>query len=301
MNHSPNEDDVLNRLITWGEGQTLVRAMVLTSTRAVPGGPVDALSDYDVILVLRDVGPYHASRDWLAAFGRVLVLYRDPLQMLNDSLDAGYVIQFEEGLKIDFSLWVVAKLQRIAAAPELPPELDAGYRVLLDKDGLTAGLRPPGYRGYIPLPPSQVEFIEKVENFLLDATYVAKLLWRDDLVAARFILDNFMKHEHLLPVLEWHAEIAHEWSLKPGPYGRRIKQWLRSDLWGALESTYTYPGPGLENTWAALERTIGLMRQVAEEVGAALGYAYPAEMHQKTMAHLEEVKRMASDTGRTSL
>ena len=285
-----NEDAVIMGLVQWGEQQHLVRAMLLTSSLAVPNGPIDILSDYDVILVLTDIHPFHSERGWLEEFGQVLVLYRDPIERNAGSLKSGYVVQFEDGLKIDFSLWEIDILRRIVSSPQPEPELDAGYRILLDKDHLTDGLQPPSFAAFIPKPPTETEFRERVEMFLLDATYVAKFLWRDDVMAAKFLLDNFMKQEHLRPVLEWHIETAHDWSVKPGPYGRRMKKWLRPDLWEDLENTYV--GARLEENWAALFKTIALMRKVATEVGGTLGYLYPTEMERKTLDHLHKVKNL---------
>ena len=124
--------------------------------------------------------------------------------------------------------------------------------------------------------------------FFLEATYVAKYLWRDDMMAAKHVLDHFMKQEHLRPMLEWHVEIDHQWSVKPGPYGRRLKQWLRPNLWAELESTYT--GAGLEANWETLFRTMTLMRRVATEVGERLGYVYPQALEQRVVAFLQKVK-----------
>ena len=74
---------MIEKLTAWGTSQEAVRAMVLTSSRAVPDNPtVDRYSDYDVILALRDVRPFHESREWLAAFGTVLAMYRDPMHEL---------------------------------------------------------------------------------------------------------------------------------------------------------------------------------------------------------------------------
>lgn len=179
---------------------------------------------------------------------------------------------------------------RTAAEPKLPPEFDAGYRVLLDKDHLTEGLKPAIYKAYIPRPPSEAEYQTVIEVFFLETTYVAKLLWRDDLMAAKHILDEFMKQEHLRPMLEWHLEIEHEWSLKPGPYGRGLKKWLRYDLWTELESTYT--GAELEANWEAMFRTMALFRKVAGEVGERLGFSYPEELDRRTMAYLLKVKNL---------
>lgn len=273
-----------------------MRVLLLTSSRAIPHAPVDVFSDYDVILVVRDIQPFFKDRTWLEAFGRVLVLYRDPLISEGGLERSAFVTQYENGLKIDFSLWPLELLARIVNEPQLPDEFDAGYQLLLDKDSLTGGLKTPAYTGYIPTPPAASEYLETVQNFFLDATYVAKYLWRDDLMAAKHLLDYCMKQESLRPMLEWHAEINHHWSVKPGPYGRRLKRWLRADLWDELENTYT--GAGLEANWEALFRTIDLFQKAAIEVGEHLGYTYPADLDQRVIAYLGKVRHLDRDAER---
>jgi len=265
--------------------------MLMTSTRAIPDGPVDILSDYDLILVASDIYPFFSSRDWLAAFGRVLTLYRDPIVRNGDYVTVGYVVQFEHDLKIDFWIWPIGLLQRIAAEPQLPDELDAGYQVLVDKDSLTNGLKPPTYKAYIPVPPTETRYHEVIEVFFLDTIYVAKFLWRGDVIAAKHILDAMLKQEQLLPMLEWRAEIDHQWSVRPGPYGRRLKQWLRPDLYEELEDTYT--GADVDDNWEALFKTIALMRRTASEVGEHMGYAYPYNLDQRAVAYMHRIKNQA--------
>lgn len=285
-----SEADALKAFIAWGEQQDSVRAMLMTSSRTTPLGQIDALSDYDLILIANDVHPFYDSRAWLEGFGCVLALYRDPLTRDGDFETVGYVVQFEEGLKIDFTVWPIGLIQRTAAAPQLPDELDAGYRILLDKDHLTDGLKAPTYKAYIPTPPSEAAYQEKIELFFLDTVYVAKFLWRDDLVAAKHLLDHFLKQDYLVPMLEWRGEIDHNWTVKPGPFGRRLKQWIRPDLWQALAETYT--GPDLDANWDALFKSIALMRRVSIEVGEHFGYAYPHEMEEKTMRYIHEIRNM---------
>jgi aminoglycoside 6-adenylyltransferase len=112
--------DPLQIFLAWAETQPQVRAAILTSTRAVPHAMVDIFSDYDIILILTDILPFHHSRTWLEAFGHVLALYHDPLMEQDGFQHSGYVVQFEEGLKIDFNLWPVGLLAHIAAAPRRP-------------------------------------------------------------------------------------------------------------------------------------------------------------------------------------
>jgi aminoglycoside 6-adenylyltransferase len=285
-------DPTIAQLIRWAEARDLVRAMILTSTRAVPGAPVDTLSDYDVILILRELRPFVADRTWLEDFGETLVVYWDPVQPdpVYGIETSGNVTQYADGLKIDFSLWPVALFEEIAAAPELLDELDAGYRVLLDKDGLTAALAPPSYTAYIPKKPSREAYETHVNDFLTDAPYVAKCLWRDELFPAKWCLDHDMKHVYLRPVLEWRVEIDHDWSVTVGSLGKGLKAKLPPDLWAEVEQAYA--GAGIEENWEALDRTLAVFRRVATEVGEALGYAYPEHLHRRVADYVAQIRRL---------
>ncbi len=288
MSFDHKQSNVIEKLVRWGEAEPLLRAAILTSSRAIPHAHRDRFSDYDVILILTNIDSFFADRSWLDAFGSVLALYRDPLIVERGFERSAYVTQYDDGLKIDFNLWPVELLRQIVAEPQLPREFDAGYQVLIDKDNLTVGLKSPTYRSYIPTPPTESEYHDKIESFFLDTTYVAKFLWRDDLMAAKHLLENSLKQDHLRPMFEWRIEIDHNWSLKLGPYGRGLKQWLRQDLWTELEQTYT--GADLESNWTALFQTINLMRRVAIEVGEAMGYRYPHELEQRVRTYLHRVK-----------
>ena len=288
MSPEEQQEQVLERLTRWAEQEPLVRAAILTSSRAIPHAHKDAFSDYDVIVVLTNIEPMYKDRSWLETFGRVLALFRDPLSSDRGFQRSAYVTQYEDGLKIDFSLWPVELLKQVVAEAQLPREFDAGYHVLIDKDNLTDSLQSPTYRGYIPTPPTETEYLAKIESFFLDTGYVAKFLWRDDLMAAKYILDNSLKQDHLRPLFEWHIEIDHNWSLKLGPYGRGMKRYLREDLWAELEQTYT--GADLESNWTVLFRSIELLRRVATEVGHALGFRYPEELERRTRNYLHWVR-----------
>jgi aminoglycoside 6-adenylyltransferase len=290
MDDKLKKDPVIQRLIHWAGEEPAVRAMILTSTRASPTAPLDLLSDYDVILAVDDVRPFYESRAWLSDFGPLLVLYRDPLALDYGLERFAYITQYENGLKIDFTLWTAGILPRVAAEPTLPDELDVGYELLLDKDNLAQGLQRPTYRAHIPRPPAESQYLEQIELFFHNATYVAKYLWRDDLVAAKHIFDD-VKVGNLRRMLEWQMEIDHNWSLKPGAYGRYLKRYLRPAVWAQLEETYV--GPGLDENWRALFKTIDLFRQAAREVGRHLGYAFPADLDRRATAYLQWVRDLA--------
>lgn len=289
--------DVARRLIRWAAGKDPVRAMLLTSTRARPGFPVDRLSDYDVVLVVEDIRPFCEDRAWIEDFGEVLVAYWDGIEHEPDFgvEQTGNVIQYADGLKIDFRVWPVGLLRRIADAPALTDELDAGYAVLLDKDRLTAGMGPPTYKAYIPDRPDEEAYLTWVNDFFNNPPYVAKFLWRDELLPAKWCLDHQMKHKYLRRMLEWRMEIDHGWSVPTDWLGKGLKKRFPSEIWSELEDTYA--GANLTDNWEALFRTMALFRRVATEVADDLGYVYPLDLDRRVAAYVRTIRDLDRGAG----
>jgi aminoglycoside 6-adenylyltransferase len=252
---------------------------------------IDEFSDYDIALVVENIHPYFNNREWLSRFGTVLVLYRDPIELVYGGEKSCFVTQYEDGLKIDFILWTVDVLRGILKSDSLPEVLDVGYAVLLDKDGLAAGLKPPSYRAFIPQKPSEGEYLTQVELFFHESTYAAKYLWRDELLPAKDIMDGDMKSNHLRLMFEWLIETDHDWTLKPGGNGRYLKQRLPTEIWSEFEMTYV--GPGLDENWTALFRLLALYQKTAVQVGDRLGYAYPFELDKRMHNYLNRVRLLS--------
>ena len=292
MNEALKDDGPLNLLVQWGEKQEQVRAMLLYSSRADPDAPVDAFSDYDVILAVTDIHPFWRDKTWLENFGRVLVVYRNPIAPDDDfGIDTfAHIVQYENGTKMDLTFFPIELMRRVVENPTLLDYLDPGYSILLDKDHLTDGIEPPTYKAYIPTPPSEEVYLDVVEEFFHECTYIAKHLWREDLVAAKTILDGTLKCNHLRRMLEWRIEIDLNWSVKLGAHGKQLKKWLSSEQWAELENTYT--GAGYEDNFDALFRTIFLFRKVAIEIGDSLGFVYPHDLDQRMMVYLTKVRNL---------
>jgi len=230
--------------------------------------------------------------DWQAAFGRVITYFRDQF-VLSDHRVYTRLALYEDGVKMDFSLWPVSMLLSLKQSPTAPDYLDIGYTVLLDKDDLTADQPAPTHRAFIPHPPSEATYQTLVQEFWWDTTYVAKSLWRDDLFFAKYMLDCFIRFHHLLPLLEWYAEIQHDWSVRPGARGRGLKQILDADTWAELERTYA--GAGIEENWAALFAMAGLVRRLAKSVAGSLGFDYPEQTDADVTAYLAKVRSLPKE------
>lgn len=284
-------DPVLAALVRWAEKRPDVSAAWVTSTRAKTGA-ADPLSDYDVVLVVEHIHPYAADRAWLSAFGEVLVVYQDPLQEpYGTGFETfGIVTQYVDGLHIDFTLWPTALLRHVVDAGLLPGDLDDGYRVLFDRDSLAARLPPPTYHVYVPQRPSAGAFAKWVEEFYSDVPFVAKQLWRCELLPARWCLDADMKHVYLRQMLEWHAASESGWARPVGWLGKGLKKRLAPELWAALEETYV--DARVSSNWQALFDTLDLFRAAGLQVAERLGYPYPLSLHERLTALAREIQAL---------
>jgi aminoglycoside 6-adenylyltransferase len=287
MLKNTDEKAVIKKITEWAESKPDIRAVLLTSSRANPNEKLDEFSDYDVIFVAEDIKPYIEDESWLEEYGKVLVIYRDPIEVIFGFEKFTRVTQYESGLKIDFTLWPVGLLKHIARIEKLPDYIDDGYKVLLDKDGLTRGMKASSFRAFVPKPPTREQYSQFVEEFFSNAPYVAKHIRRDDFFPLKSMLD-FMRYEKLGKMLEWKVEIEHEWSLKSGNYGKGLQKYLNPVIFNEIENTYAGNGPDAD--WESLFRIIRLFRKIAREFGEKLGYAYPEDLDSRVMEYLQKVK-----------
>ena len=283
-------NEMTGRLTEWASARPDVRAMILTSTRAIPDAIVDAYSDYDVVIVVDDVATMYRDRSWLTDFGEVLVSYWDPVHHddASGAVWVGSVNNYRNGLKIDFSVWSRQRYADVTAGPDPHPEFDAGHQVLVDKDRLTSTLPAATYRSYIPRPPDEATYQTLITDFLIGVPYVAKSLLRDELLPAKWVLDFDMRFNYLVPMLEWRVECDHDWSLKTGSLGKGLRKQLPADAWDQLVGTFTGVDP--ESNWHALFQMIDLFGRTAEDVAEAQGFTYPHDLITDVAQHARDMR-----------
>ena len=289
MKIATSEAEVLSKLVQWASAEELIRVVLLESSRANPNGLLDILSDYDITLIVSGVAPYVESNTWTEGYGKPLLTVRDEVEVF-DLRQYNCMVLYEDGTKIDYIIWPLEVLDRIQKTGSLPDTLDVGYRVLLDKEQQARTLPSPTYTAHIPAKPAQQEFQNLIEEFWFCTTYVAKYLWRDEFMPVKVILDYEIKYLILRRLLEWRIELDHQWSVKPGFFGRGLERYLDAATWAEFEATYV--GPAREENWRALFKTIDLFRRVAIEVGSALGYPYPHALDAQMVGYLEQIRQL---------
>lgn len=293
MNIVTDEADVVSRVVRWADTDDRIRVALLTSSRANPHALMDMLSDYDVALIVSDADHYANSATWVCGFGNPLLRVRDTERMFGMDKHNDMVL-YADGTKVDYSIWPLDVLHRIRERERLPDEFDVGYRILLDRDAVTSGWPPATYTAHIPSKPAQQEFQSLIEEFWWVTTYVAKFLWRHEPVTVKALLDQELKFLVMRRLLEWHIEVEHDWTIKPGFFGRGLHKQLDTDTWERYAATYIGTDP--DDNWAALFETIELFRRIAIDVADALGYDYPHDTDAQVTSYLRQIKSLAAST-----
>lgn len=286
------EEAVLTKLAQWAAARGDVRAVLLIGSRAAEGSVADVLSDFDIIITVTDVETLTNDSSWQLEMGRPLVGWGDE-DVVEGFRTVFRGVVYDDGTKVDYWLWPVPLLRHISTLTPLPDELDAGYRVLLDKDGTAAKWPAPTYRAYVPTKPTRAEYRALVEEFWWDTTYAAKSLWRGELVFAKsYMFEHEIRLEVLQLMLEWWIGVQTNWSVPTGRFGRGLRQLLPPEVWADIEATYV--GSDVDENWDALLRLIALFRQLAVGVADALGFDYPGYIDERVTAYVESVRAMPS-------
>lgn len=260
-----------------------IRAVILDGSRADPSARKDPFQDFDIIYVAADVEYYRHNLEWIKRFGEMMILQL-PNEMQNPPPDElnfpAYLMQFMDGNRIDLTIMPVglAGLER-----------DCIRRVLLDKDGVIDLRSISDEQAYLPHPPTAKQFADCTNEFWWVSPYVAKGLWRGQIVYAHQMLDQAIR-EQLILMLKWYIGMKTDGKEQPGKFGKYFQRWLEPELWELLKTTYA--GADETETWQALFTMGALFRRTASEIAAKYGFVYPSGEDARVSAFLKHIQKL---------
>jgi aminoglycoside 6-adenylyltransferase len=283
-------EEKLKQIIHWAENNPDIRAVLLTSSLVNPYAPVDDFSDLDVELVFDNRSFYESENEWIRLFGEPISMIEED-ESVFDGKHAMKMVLYKDHVKVDFKLYQVAEFIEEIKEENLPEDWDVGYRVLIDKDNLTEKLKEPTYQSVMIQKPSEKEFKQLMNDFWWDTTYVAKCLKRGDIFYAKFMSENILRTDYLVPLIEWYIAGNHNWNtITTNKHGRLFKKYLSADLWSKVERTFS--GSDIEENWKALLECADLVHELGTSLAEKLHFIYPAKLEKDIRNYLEEVKAM---------
>lgn len=278
----------LNAIVSWAQEEENIRVMLLTSSLVNPVATVDELSDLDIEFVVKDLSVFLNDNSWLSRFGEVVAVVEENEDVF-DGVHAMRMVLYADYSKIDFKLYAIPNFLAEVALPQLPEDWDVGYKVLIDKDGLTTEMKPPTYAVTLVQKPTSEMFQVKMLDYWWDMMAVAKGLWRDELFYARYVAEEVMRVGNLQTLLEWYIGMQHNWQITTNKKGRLFKQYLSPEMWKKVEATFA--GSDLADNWRALLAYAELGSEIGPVMAVTLGYTYPLALEKKIRTHLEEMRK----------
>jgi aminoglycoside 6-adenylyltransferase len=282
-----SEAEMFEIIVNTARNEARIRAAMLSGSRLNPDAPRDIFQDFDITYFVTDIDSFTHDPAWIERFGELMILQlpeamEDP-PPVNDGHFA-YLMQFADGNRIDLTLFPLARL------PEF--ERESLSSILLDKDGIFGPLPPPTDSDYLPQPPTIKAFSDCCNEFWWVSAYVAKGLWREQIVYAKYLLDQGIR-EQLMKMLTWHVGWKTQFTAGPGKFGKNLQRFLEPELWAMLETTYS--DATYAKTWQALHTMCDLFRITATGVAEHFGFEYPHNDDRKVSAHLKHVQSLPRD------
>lgn len=283
-----SEHEMIGMILGMAEKDERVRAVTLEGSRTNPNVPKDLFRDYDISFHVTDMESYIAQPDWVDAFGeRIMMQMPEAMAMFPPDLGNrfSYLMLFKDGNRIDMTLIPIEEKDDYVKEDKL-------MQVLLDKDGLFPDVPPSTDIDYWVKRPSAAFYADCCNEFWWVATYVAKGLWRKEILYAQDHLNNLVR-PMLVKMLEWQAGIRTNFSLSIGKNGKFLDRYIPEKSWQKLMATY--PAGTYDSVWEAMFTMGELFRETAEAVASELGFVYPLEEDQAVTAYLQQVRQLDSE------
>ena len=282
------EQQILDLILETARCDERIRTVIMNGSRANPNAPRDPFQDFDVVYIVTDVTPFRHNLEWIERFGELMILQMpeemvDPLPQ--DDSHFVYLMQFMDGNRIDLGIFTLSQWQEGGK--------DSLSLLLLDKDGNIEPFQPADESSYLPRPPTAREFSDCCNEFWWVSPYVAKGLWRREILYAKCIHDEVVRNEQLLKMLKWYIGVKTGFQINPGKLGKYFQDYLEPELWDMLLRTYS--NASYENTWEALFATCDLFRRIAIPIAEHYGFEYPINDDRRVSAHLEHVRSLPRD------
>lgn len=282
-----SEQEILELIVSTARDDDRIRAVILNGSRANPNAPRDFFQDFDVVYIVTDVEPFKHNYDWIKRFGELMIMQmpedmQDPPPANNGGF--AYLMQFTDGNRIDLGIDPVEMLDEL--------KKDTLSILLLDKDGIVGPLEPSSESGYLPKPPTAKQYADCCNEFWWVCPYVAKGLWRKEILYAKYMFDYFVREE-LMKMVTWHIGAKTDFRVNPGKYGKYYDQYLDPMLWDMLQKTYS--DAGYDATWEALFMMCNLFRVTALRVAKHFGFDYRHDDDDRVSDHLRHVRSLPRD------
>ncbi|MFC1898535.1 aminoglycoside 6-adenylyltransferase, partial [Candidatus Cloacimonadota bacterium] len=266
-------EKIIEDIVAWAQNESRVKAIILEGSMGSDSAK-DEFSDYDINLFADDSESFIESDEWFEQFDEIIVFQKEGTYYKNTFIPTRLVI-YQNSPRVDFSFWPISILEDWVKNKELPEFYKNGYKILLDKMGITDQLIKPTNDGFITTKPTQDQFLQTIYNFYFEASIIAKYLYRKNLWFAAKLSSGPLK-DFLQQMLMWQAAEKENWNL-PGmnSLGKNMEEMIQKDIRKKLKKTFSVYE--LNECWQSLFSMIDLFDLISKELFIRMEIDFPDE------------------------
>lgn len=278
-----SEKEMLELIINFAKSNHSIKAILLNGSRANPNSVKDGFMDYDIVYVVETTKPFIENKDWISYFGKILIMQEPDnsnlftVEVPNQDKFT-YLMQFDDGNRIDLTFATTEFAQKICKE-------DSQTVVLLDKTNSFNIVLPPSDKSYFIKKPTENEFLACCNEFWWLSTYVAKGLWRKNIIYCLEIYSRDV-HPELMNLLRWYVGTENDFKVTSGKYDKHFKNLLPPEIYNKLLKTY--PEATEKSLWESLKTTCNLFDEVAKQISCRLDYKYDGIQSKDVMKYIFE-------------
>jgi len=277
-----SEEQIIDFIVNFVTNDKRVRAVLLNGSRADPNARKDRFQDFDITCIVTQIKSFTNDHSWIDIFGDRLMLQMPKEMTIGDKGNDHsfeYLMLFEDKNRIDLTLFPLEKI-------ETGFNIDGLSVLLVDKDGIFEKMPSASEHDQLIKRPAEKEFVDCCNEFWWVSTYVAKGLWRKEIIYAKQMFEIPVR-AMFLKLIEWFIGLETNFAVSIGNSGKNIEALLQADLYGKILSTY--PDSKIENIWSALFVMTGLFHDLAGKIAKQMSFNYDNLEAQKVTAYLKWV------------
>jgi aminoglycoside 6-adenylyltransferase len=281
-------EKLIGKFTDWAEGRPDIRMAVVVGSRTRTDHAADEWADLDVLIATTDPKHYLETSEWTGEMGKPLLTFTEETSGGNEQERR---VLYEGMLDVDYAVFPIAKIKQFFTLNNdkpIPAEtalimanaFGRGFRVILDKDGLSKRLEAIIARlpQPLPQPPSQDEFTQVVSDFLYHCVWTAKHVLRGELWWALTCLHCRLAQLQLR-MTEWQARASHGRGFDTWFRGRFLEEWADPEVIEGLKTAFGHYDR--QDAVAALCESMKLFRQTAIKTANKLNLHYPNDADEK--------------------
>jgi aminoglycoside 6-adenylyltransferase len=262
-----SEKEMMNLIINFCINHNDIRALYMNGSRVNKNIKKDKMQDYDIVYVCKDIQNFIQNKNWINYFGDVCIMQEPDISYLfkeenDNSKSYAFLVQFIDGVRIDFTFITIETAQKTIYDDRL-------VKIIFDKDNILPKVEEASDCDYVLKKPSENEFKDCANEFWWVSCYVAKGLYRGELLYAMDHL-NYYVREMLLLMLAYKTGYSVDYKLSFGKNYKFLPKYISKDDYGKLKATY--PKLDKKSLWNSLFKSLDFFKELELEVSKLLGF-----------------------------